>query len=101
MPAAKAVAVPRTLDQTIAWEDPPAGHPRARLDWAAILRPLKDRPNTWARVRLFASRGGASSSASMLRKHPARAGLGRWDFRAAVIDERTSAVYARYLGAGK
>jgi hypothetical protein len=81
------------------WEDPPIGRGRRNESiWLDILGPVTERPNTWARVRTWASsKTAAHSAARSLRDGSFKMPEGRWEFQAKVF-EGGSAIWARYLG---
>lgn len=79
-------------DQEIVFRDPPAPVGRSGT-WIYRLAPLLERPEEWARVRVYSSNRNASVAACQLRRGDNKLPPGRWQFVARKLE-----VYARYMG---
>jgi hypothetical protein len=75
---------------------------RGSAGYAFILAPLVERPNEWARVRVFEKRYQANNTVTQLRRafysHPEGTKREEWEFAIREVDGKFR-LYARYIKA--
>lgn len=74
------------------WEDPPLRTSHYRGVWCDRLAPLRERPGTWGRVHLAASKGAANVAVSRLERGRYVLPSGDFEFRS-----HGHSIYARLL----
>lgn len=77
------------------WREPPQQATTGTRDWAALLAPLRDKPQKWARM-VNDKRNGAVQGARAAAKKALPGG--EWELVTRREEDGTSSLYARYLG---
>jgi hypothetical protein len=84
----------------LVWEDPPpTGRPgKTAAQFGELLLELKKKPNTWAKIAVWAGESGAYSGKKRLTANPPVPGT--FEYAVRKTPEGGSMLYARYVGRG-